>query len=387
MIRKPKIDYLMIMILVGLLIISLFAVYSGTGQYTDGESFLFARKQLIWYIVGIGIMIAIAYFDYELLEKWSIYLYVFGIILLLYVRFFGEVKNGSQRWIDLKVMDFQPSELMKIFLVIYLAAVLRKYGKEKLTFVQSIPVVLKTAVILLIPFYLILKQPDLGTALLIAIAALVLLFMSTISNKMIACILTVMAAVFSFLFYIFTQRQDLLSEMFERHQLGRINSWINPEEYTGSFGYQVKNALLGIGSGQLTGSGFNEGFQVQSGRVPEAHTDFIFAVIGEEFGFVGASVLIVLFFLLIYRIITIALKSTDLFGVYICIGISALIAFQVFQNIGMTIGLMPVTGIALPFVSYGGSALLTNMVALGLVQSIFARSKDYMFSSNDDSVA
>ncbi len=140
--------------------------------------------------------------------------------------------------------------------------------------------------------------------------------------------------------------------------------------------------MMGIGSGQLTGNGLGQGVQMQSGRVPEAHTDFIFAVIGEEFGFVGTSLLIFIYFLLIYRIIQIAFQANHLFGVYICIGTIGLIGIQVFQNIGMTIGLTPITGLALPFVSYGGSALITNFMALGLVLSVQLRSKKYLFSEN-----
>ncbi|SFM18497.1 rod shape-determining protein RodA [Gracilibacillus orientalis] len=387
MTKKPTFDYFIFFILIGLLVISLLAVYSGTGQYTDGQSFHFARRQLIWYIISIAIMIAVAYFDYDLLEKWAIYLYMLGISLLIYVRFFGVERNGSQRWIDLGFMDLQPSELMKIFLVLYLASIYKKVGKERLSFFKSIPLVLKTVIVLGIPFILILRQPDLGSALLIAVAALGLLFMSSIGNKMVACVISVLISGTGLLIYLFTQHEEWITTFLKPHQLGRIYSWINPTEYTMDYGYQLKQAVLGIGAGRFTGAGFNQGYQVQSGRVPEAHTDFIFAVIGEEFGFIGASILIVLYFLLIYRIITIALKTDDLFGVYICVGITTLISFQVFQNIAMTIGLMPVTGIALPFISYGGSALITNMLALGLVQSIYARSKDYMFSSENDLAA
>ncbi|MFD2656577.1 rod shape-determining protein RodA [Gracilibacillus thailandensis] len=387
MTKKPTLDYLMLLILIGLLMFSLLAVYSGTGQYTDGQSFYFARRQLIWYIVSIAMMIGIAYFDYDLLETWAVYLYILGILLLIYVRYFGIERNGSQRWIDLGFMDLQPSELMKIFLVIYLAAIYKRYGTEKLTFIKSIPLVLKTVVVLVIPFILILKQPDLGSALLIAVATLGLLLMSNISYKMIACVMSVLSSGVILVIYLFTYHEEWISRFFEPHQLGRIYSWINPAEYTMNFGYQLRQAMLGIGAGQLTGSGFNQGYQVQSGRVPEAHTDFVFAVIGEEFGFIGGSILIVLYFLLIYRIIVIALKTDDLFGVYICVGIITLLSFQIFQNIAMTIGLMPVTGIALPFISYGGSALITNMLALGLVQSIYVRSKDYMFASENDMAA
>lgn len=379
--KKSSVDYMILTILVALVIISVIAIYSGSGQYTNSDPYYFARRQLMWYIVSFGIMVAVARFDYELLEKWAIYLYIFGVMLLLYVKFFGVTTKGSQRWIDLKFMDFQPSEVMKIFIVLYLAAVLKKYGTEKLSFKKSIPVVLKTMVITLIPFYLILKQPDLGSALLIAVTALGILFISNTNYKMILLILFMMVAGSSLLFYLFNYHQELVAPYLESHQMGRINSWLNPSEYTLNYSYQVKNALVGIGSGQFTGAGFNQGYQVQTGRVPEAHTDFVFAVIGEEFGFVGSSIVILLYFLLIYRILSIALKANNVFGSYICVGVIILIAFQVFQNIGMTISLMPVTGIALPFISYGGSALITNMIALGLVQSINRGTKEYMFSS------
>jgi len=185
------------------------------------------------------------------------------------------------------------------------------------------------------------------------------------------------------LIYLYFTNFELFSKFIASHQLARIYGWLNPAEYSQGYGFQLQQALLGIGSGQLTGSGFTQGYQVQSGRIPEAQTDFIFAVIGEEFGFIGTSILIILFFLLIYRIITIALNANSLFGVYICIGVIALFTFQVFQNIGMTIGLMPITGLALPFISYGGSALLTNMMALGLVTSVHLRTKNYMFGEEE----
>ncbi|UOQ50402.1 rod shape-determining protein RodA [Gracilibacillus caseinilyticus] len=382
--ENKSIDYLILFILIVFFIISLITVYSGTGQYTDGQSFHFALRQLIWYTISFALMIGVSRFDYELLENWAVYLYIFGMMLLLYVRFFGVLKNGSQRWIDLTFMEFQPSELMKVFLVIYLAAMLKKNGKKNLSFSKSIPVVFKAMAISIFPFYFILKQPDLGSAILIAITSIGLVLTSTISSKMITLIFTVIASSGSFLIYLFTFHEDVVTNVFQTHQLGRIYSWLSPSDYSDNFGYQVKNAMLGIGAGQLNGSGFSQGVQVQSGRVPEAHTDFIFAVIGEEFGFMGSSLLVLLFFLLIYRIITIALRTDNIFGTYICVGVILLIGFQVFQNIGMTIGLMPVTGIALPFISYGGSALMTNLFALGLVQSIDARSKNYIFFTNTE---
>lgn len=171
--------------------------------------------------------------------------------------------------------------------------------------------------------------------------------------------------------------------MIEPHQLDRIYGWLDPDSDTSGIGYQLNQAILGIGSGQLFGAGFLEGMQTQSDVIPEIHTDFVFTVIGEEFGFLGAMVLLVIYFLLFYRMIMISLTCNNLYGSYLVAGVVGLLVFQVFQNIAMTIGLMPITGLALPFISYGGSALLTNMMAIGIVLNVHYRTKNYMFTSED----
>jgi rod shape-determining protein RodA len=377
---EQKIDYALLSALLGLFIISLFAVYSGSGQYETADPYYFVKRQVLWYVVGLVIMAGAACFDFELLKRWSVYLYGIGLGLLILVHFFGTVKNGAQRWISLVFFDLQPSEFMKIFLIIFIAAILSKLGQTRSSFRNSIDPTLKVIFFSVIPFVLILSQPDLGSALLIAATVITMLFFSSISIKMISLLMGGMASGGLFLYFLYQYHYDLFTSIFQPHQLGRIYGWLNPGEYASEYGYQLQQAMRGIGSGQMSGAGFNEGVQVQSGRVPEAHTDFIFAVIGEEFGFIGASILISLYFILIYRIIMIAVNANSLFGVYICIGTVGLIAFQVFQNIAMTIGLMPITGIALPLISYGGSALLTNMMALGMVLSVHARTKRYMFS-------
>jgi cell division protein FtsW (lipid II flippase) len=312
-----------------------------------------------------------------------VYLYGIGFGLLVLVHFFGTVNNGAQRWISLGTFELQPSEFMKIFLIIYIAVILSKLGQARISFKNSIAPTIKVILLSIIPFAFILVQPDLGSALIIATTAITLTLFSSISKKMISLLVTGMGSIVLVLYLLYQFNYNLFTSIFQPHQLGRIYGWLNPGEYASEYGYQLQQAIRGIGSGQMSGVGFNEGIQVQSGRVPEAHTDFIFAVIGEEFGFIGASILISLYFLLIYRIIMIAVNSNSLFGVYICIGTVGLIAFQVFQNIAMTIGLMPITGIALPLISYGGSALLTNMIALGLVLSVHARTKRYMFGDTE----
>lgn len=377
-----KIDYSILFLVFCLFIYSLVAVYSGSGQYAQGMPFYFVTRQLIWYLIGAGLMFFVAKFDYELLEKWALPLYIIGVVLLLLVHFFGTEKNGSKRWITLAAFEIQPSEFMKIFLIIFLAFILRKVGRSPLTFKNSIPIVLKVACYSFIPFFLIFEQPDLGSALVILGITIALIFISSVSSKMLAFIISGMTMALGGLIYLFYFQHDLITKVLKPHQLSRIYGWLAPEQYASDYGYQLQQAMMGIGSGQMAGKGFTQGIQVQSGKIPEAHTDFIFAVIGEEFGFIGASILLLIYFLLIYRIIQVALQATNLFGVYICVGTVGLISLQIFQNIGMTIGLMPITGLALPFISYGGSALLTNFVALGLVFSVQKHSKKFMFSDN-----
>lgn len=376
--KNSLLDYQLLFIILVLLIFSCFAVYSGSGQY--GESGYYVLRQIIWYCIGIAIMFGVAAFDYELLEKLAKPLYWIGVFSLLLVHLFGVEKNGSQRWISLGFIELQPSEFMKIFLLVYLAVYLKKIGEDRISFKKSIPVVIRIGIITIIPILFIYTQPDLGSSLIIISIALTLFFISSLSLKMIMLSVTVMTSAIGFLMYLYTYKNDLFTQIFKPHQLGRIYAWISPDKYSSGYGYQLKQSMLGIGSGQLTGTGFNQGVQVNMGKIPEAHTDFIFAVIGEDFGFVGASLLLFTYFLLFYRILKIAHKSNTLLGVYICVGAIGLIAFQVFQNIAMTIGLMPITGLALPLISYGGSALITNMIALGLVCSVRMRSKKYIFS-------
>ncbi|WP_035510273.1 rod shape-determining protein RodA [Halobacillus karajensis] len=377
--KDLSLDSTLLVVLLGLLSFSLLSVYSGSGQYVQEQPFYFVIRQLIWYAIGAALMLGLAYFDYELLTRWAFPLYLASLSLLFLVPFIGITKNGSQRWISLGVFDLQPSEFMKITLILCLAHLFQKMGQEKLPFGRSVLPTLKGLLYILVPAALVLLQPDLGSSLMILAAGGIVLFVSNISTKMISLLLTIGTSVFVGLVWMYVHAYDTFTSIFKPHQLGRIYGWLNPQQFASGYGYQLKQSILGIGSGQLVGKGITGGDQVQSGRVPEAHTDFIFAVIGEELGFMGASLLICLYFLLIYRIMTIAFRANDLFGVYICVGTIGLIAFQVFQNIGMTIGLMPITGLALPFISYGGSALLTNMMALGLVFSVHRHSKAYWF--------
>ncbi|WP_096156805.1 MULTISPECIES: rod shape-determining protein RodA [Bacillus] len=380
--EHSRIDYTLLFLLFLLFIISLVAVYSASGQYYQSDPFYFLKRQIVWYVIGAFVMFVVMLFDYELLENVALPLYSVGLALLVAVHFFGVVRNGSQRWINLGGFLLQPSEFVKIFLIMVLAAVIYKWEKNKDELEEKTPliVVIKIIAFSLPAFFLILKQPDLGTALVIAAIMVTMVFISGTSWKVLLAFAGSIIAGIATLVYLHNHHFEIFTKIIAKHQLARIYGWLNRQEYASSFGFQLTEALKGIGSGQVSGRGLLDGVQSQSGRIPEVHTDFIFAIIGEEFGFIGATVVISIYFIMIYRMIIIAIACDNPFGTYLVTGVIGLLAFQIFQNIGMTIGLMPITGLALPFITYGGSALLTNMIAMGIVMNVKYRTKQFMFN-------
>ncbi len=382
-----QLDYTLLFLLFLLMCISLLSIYSAAmaGQYNIDPSF-FVKRQVIWFLIGTFLMVAAMLIDYDLFKNFTIPLYVVGLLLLFGVHFFGVERNGSQRWLGIGNNLFQPSEFVKIFLVLALAHLLFLITKDHRdrTLKEDLVVVAKVLAVGLPPFALILVQPDLGTALVIASIMGTMLLMAGVSWKIFAALGTVITFFLGTLVWLHNNYYEFFTNNIIRpHQLSRIYGWIDPESDPGGMGYQLLNAMQGIGSGQLYGKGFADGVLSKSGAVPEIHTDFIFTVIGEEFGFLGATILIVIYFLLFYRMIIIAFSCNNIYGSYLVAGVIGLLVFQIFQNIGMTIGLMPITGLALPFISYGGSALLTNMIAIGLVLNVNIRTRHYMFSSDE----
>lgn len=373
-----QLDYGLLFIVFVLCVISLIAVYSATYRMHE---FIFFNRQLQWYIIGFIVLFGSLVIDYRRLKDFSIVFYIIGIVLLLLVSFMGETAYGAKRWIEFGGFRLQPSEFMKLFLVIGIAHMLVKtkenLEQEKKLFKEDLWLTTKIAGIAIPPFLLIMKQPDLGTALVLIAIVAVMLLVAGISWRVIILMGTAVIGMISSLVFLYFVNFTLFSRFIEGHQLSRIYGWLDPYEHYEGFGFQLIQSMMAIGSGQLLGRGFSQGVQTQF--VPELHTDFIFAIIGEEFGFVGASILISVYFILIYRLVHIALTCNDMFGSYLVAGVIGMIVFQVFQNIGMTIGLMPITGLALPFISYGGSALLTNMLAIGIVLNVHMRTKFYMF--------
>ncbi|WP_042353920.1 FtsW/RodA/SpoVE family cell cycle protein [Bacillus rubiinfantis] len=379
-----KLDYSLVLIVMLLFLASCAAIYSAqqSGQYDRN----FLIMQVAWYAVGCAIIAVVIRFDSDQLRKLTWYVYGFGIVILIFLIIAPESIapriNGSKNWFQLPgIGTIQPSEFMKIFLILGLARVIDDHHQKHLmkTLQTDFWLLLKLGMVTMLPLLLIIKE-DLGTGLVFLAILLGMIFISGITWKMLVPMFSAGILLVGTIFYFVLWNPDVLEKFLgvKPYQFGRIYSWLDPYNYQSSAGYQLIKSMLAIGSGQTSGKGIGN----REVYLPESQTDFIFSVVGEEYGFIGASVLISLFFLLIYHITKVGMETKNQFYTYICVGVISMITFHVFQNIGMTIGVLPITGIPLPFISYGGSALMGNMMALGLIFSIRYHYKKYMFSTN-----
>jgi rod shape determining protein RodA len=384
---SDKIDWGLIFLLFLFFIVSTIAISSAqqTGQYAG---YNFVLRQAFWYVVGFILIGFALLFDPDQYKRLAWYAYGFGLFLLGVLAIapssIAPVRNGAKSWFELPgVGSIQPSEFMKTFLILAIARVISSHheANPKKTLKTDFMLLVKIGVVTMIPLGLIMLQPDLGTSLVIIAIVSGLILVSGITWKLIVPIFTGVAAIGGSILALVVYAPQLLEKYLkvQPYQFGRIYSWLDPYNYQKQEGYHLVNSLKAIGSGQVLG----KGYQDKQVYIPENHTDFIFSVIGEEFGFIGASIVISLFFLLIYHLTKTALDIKEPFSAYVCAGVISMITFHVFQNIGMTIQLLPITGIPLPFISYGGSALMGNMLALGLVFSMRFYHKNYMFSSDD----
>ncbi|MFB5194935.1 FtsW/RodA/SpoVE family cell cycle protein [Neobacillus sp. KR4-4] len=382
--KTSKLDYNLVFILILLFLASCLAIYSAqaSGQYKEN----FLIKQIFWYAVGSGIITGVMTLDSDQLRKLTWYAYGFGLLMLGFLIVAPEsiapVINGAKNWFKIPgVGTIQPSEFVKIFIILGLARVIEDHHQKNQmkTMQTDFWLLVKIGIVTMVPLGLIIKQ-DLGTALVFLAIMLGMIFISGISWKLLAPLFSAGIALVGTIFYFVLWKPDLLEKYLGvgEYQLRRIYSWLDPYSYQGSDAYQLTKSLLAIGSGQTGGKGFGN----REVYLPESQTDFIFSVVGEEYGFIGASVLISLFFLLVYHITKVGMETKNNFYTYICVGVISMITFHVFQNIGMTIGVLPITGIPLPFISYGGSALMGNMFGLGLIFSIRYHYKKYMFSTS-----
>ncbi|MEW9121330.1 MAG: rod shape-determining protein RodA [Thermotaleaceae bacterium] len=352
-----KIDFGLIAIVILICILGVVIIGSATQSL---ESSRYIRTQIVSILMGFAAIIVIMCIDYNTLAKLYIPIYVFCNGLLMAVLIFGAGKDswGANRWIRIGGHQFQPSDFVKIGIIICLA----KIAADKKETIDQLPTLLKVVGFVSVPMLLILVQPDLGTTLTFAAFTFGILFVAGIRYKHI--LITGLVGILSMPFAWLSLKD---------YQKTRILVFLNPEMDPMGKGYHVLQSKLTIGSGRLFGRGLFKGVQNQLGFLPEKHTDFIFSVLSEELGFLGAGILLVLYMLLLVKCINIARKAKDDFGTYLVTGVTFMLAFHIFANIAMTIGLMPVTGKPLPFVSYGGTFMLSNMIALGLVLNVNMR--------------
>ena len=347
-----------------LLAIGLVALFSAT-QNSDYEEF---KKQIMWIGISIPVIVVVILVDYEILAKISPVIYGLSLISLIAVLF-TEPINGATSWFNIGPFSFQPAEFAKIAVVLFMANVmvkLQQKGRDEINRFWKLGIILATVGV---PTLLIIKQPDYGTALAFLVALIFMLYVAGINKKyIITAILLVVILVPLAYFFILPD-----------HAKARIDVYLNPNLDPRGDGYNIIQSKLAIGAGQIFGMGLFKGNQTQLGYLYPKTTDFIFAVISEEMGFVVAGAIIVLYVILITKSIQVAKTAKDDLGSYIATGIVGIFFFHMLENIGMTMGLLPITGIPLPFVSYGGSSMLTNLTLIAILLNISARRKKAMF--------
>jgi rod shape determining protein RodA len=354
----------------GIIVTSIIIVMYGTINIYSATRLRFGiyypKLQIAWLIIALGLVYIILLFDYTILLNYAGLIYWSSIIFLIINDTLGSVTNGARSWIALGSRGIQPSEFAKIAMIIMLAKKLEEMEGN----INDIRNFFTLCFYAILPMILIVIQPDMGMTMVCFFIVLGIFYMAGLNSKV---ILWGLGAVVFLVGIIWN------SPLMESYWKDRLTSFLNPEADELGSGMQLMASLIGIGSGGFLGKGFLKGTQVSGGFIPEAYTDFVFAVLGEEWGMVGAVVLLMLYVFLLYRFIKVARSSKDIFGMIIVVGVISTFMFSIFQNIGMNIGIMPITGITLPLMSYGGSSMLTNFMAIGLVLNIGMRKKKINF--------
>ncbi len=354
-------DVFLLVIIFLITTIGVLAIYSAGFDPVDGKVRTFYLKQIYFLLMGYFLYMAFSIIGYKKLVKYSYILFILGIAVLFAVLIMGHVGKGATRWISLGGLKIQPSEFFKFVWVIMLARLFLDFSMSKFGMLD----LMKKILWVIPPFLLVFLQPDLGTAgTFLAVWGIVVIFLGI---KRVTFIIIITSLFFA---------APILWTHMKPYQKQRVVTFLNPEADPFGSGYHVIQSKIAIGSGGLMGKGFMKGTQSHLKFIPERHTDFIFAVIAEEFGFVGGSTVVVLFLLLVTRIIYIGVNSKEAAGKLVCIASGGFFFFQFFVNLSMTVGMMPVVGIPMPMVSYGGSSLITFMSILGLVNSVAMRRFD-----------
>ena len=357
-------DVTLILAAAAIVVMSLVIIGSATHVNTPSEErYWFVQRQGISIIIDIALAAFLMNFDYKILQRYGNHFYVFNLVLLVLVMLVGQTALGAQRWIALGPISIQPSEFSKLIMIIALAAMIEKRDK-----IDSIVDLVPVAAYVGVPFLLVLKQPDLGTSLVFLAIFFGMVFAAGIRLRLLFGIFATGLAAMPVLWHFLKDYQKM-----------RIMVFMDPNVDPLGAGYHIIQSKIAIGSGMLFGKGLFGGTQSQLNFLPENHTDFIFSVVGEELGFVGCTVLLLLYLIVLWRGIRIAQNASDTFGRLLAVGITSMIAFHVLVNVGMTMGIMPVTGIPLPLMSYGVSSLTTNIMAIAILLNIQLRRQKLLF--------
>jgi rod shape determining protein RodA len=367
-----RIDVLLLLAVFGLMACSLYTIASATKDDIPGDPNYYLTRQAAYAVVGLVFMLILSRIDYSRLREWRIGLYGFMIVGIVAVYGAGSVTRGSKRAIELGFFQLQTSELGKILLIVTISAFvidrMRRLGERETTS--------RIMLLALIPAMLVIAQPDLGSGLVYVTIALAILFVAGTPWTHFAALGGLAATA---IVVVLVAAPALGVEVLKPYQMDRLTAFVNPADNPAEEGYQQTQSQIAVGSGGKTGRG-EEATQTQLDFLPEHHTDFVFSVVGEEFGFMGAAIVLSLLALLIWRCLRILTMSKNLYGTLIAGGVTAMLMHQIFVNVGMTIGIMPITGVTLPLMSYGGSSVIATFMAIGLLQSIHAQARETAFA-------
>jgi rod shape determining protein RodA len=362
-----RLDYTLLLSYILLSCYGLIIIYSASkimATRVYGDPLYFVKEQMMWILVGLVALMIMILIDYRFLGNYANLIYVGVILLLIFVFIIGNITRGAQRWINLKVFRLQPAEVAKIAIIIALA----KFLGKRLSKLDGVFDTAISCFIVMIPLLLILKQPDLGTALVLVAILIGMLYMSGIPIFHLICLVGLGAIIVL-----------LLWPRLEAYQQRRMLVFLYPDLDPLGASYQLIQSKIAIGSGGLWGKGLFAGTQSQLSFLPDQHTDFIFAVVGEELGFMGGVALLFLYVVILWRGLIIAEQAKDGLGGILAIGVVSMLFFQIFVNVGMTMGIMPITGMPLPFITYGGNSFLVFSMAIGLLENVYLRKQDTMF--------
>jgi rod shape determining protein RodA len=349
--KLKNLDYILLSCILLLGLVSSFSMYS-----TDGGEFLFhSKSHILKFLIFFTMMIFLSFFN---IRFWHYFAYIFYLVILFFLfwaSLYGVKASGSQRWINLYFINLQPSELMKIAIIVCLAKYYHRAQLDKVNTLQSILIV---SIILILPIMLVISQPDLGTAILIASSGIVVLWLAGLNIKY-----------FIYSFIVTLISMPFVISFLQPYQKLRILTFINPDRDPLGAGYQIIQSKIAVGSGGLTGKGFLKGTQSYLEFLPEKHTDFIFTLFAEEHGFLGSLALLLIYIIIIYRVVRIGAISRSYFAKLFCYGYGSAIFFYVTVNMSMVLGLLPIVGSPLPIMSYGGSSMLATMIGFAIVMS------------------